>query len=166
MKCVISVVVISVALKSVQSDDINAQNEIMDSNYSDDQMNYGKIDNIPRNGQLDNAYNPQPPAESWLDTAKNALSGPTGQIMVHMAKEMISRSTGNSQVLFSFDFLISIGEINVYCFIKRFSSTILQIKIQTFYNKHQIFDTILKFQSIPNSDFEFKLDEFVDFGIT
>lgn len=100
IKYVIGVMVISVVLKSVRSDDINTQNEIMDLNYNDDQMNYGKIDNIPRNGQLDNSL--QPPAESWLDTARNALSGPTGQIMVHMAKEMISRSTGNSQVFFSF----------------------------------------------------------------
>lgn len=35
----------------------------------------------------------------WMDTAKNALSGPAGQIMVQFAKEMISRSAGNSQIL-------------------------------------------------------------------
>lgn len=34
----------------------------------------------------------------WWETARNALSGPAGQIIVSMAKEMISRSTGNSQV--------------------------------------------------------------------
>lgn len=99
VKCVvIGVVVISIALKSVRSDDINAQNEIMDSTYSGDHMNYGKIDNIPRDGLFDNGYGPQPPTESWLETARNAMSGPAGQIIVSMAKEMISRSTGNSQV--------------------------------------------------------------------
>lgn len=35
----------------------------------------------------------------WVDTAKDALSGPAGQMVVHFAKEMISRSTGNSQVM-------------------------------------------------------------------
>ncbi len=35
----------------------------------------------------------------WMDTAKDALSGPAGQMVVHFAKEMISRSTGNSQVM-------------------------------------------------------------------
>ncbi|KAG4079246.1 hypothetical protein HA402_006969 [Bradysia odoriphaga] len=35
----------------------------------------------------------------WMDTAKDALSGPAGQMVVHFAKEMISRSAGNSQIL-------------------------------------------------------------------
>lgn len=34
----------------------------------------------------------------WMDSAKDALAGPAGQMVVHFAKEMISRSTGNSQV--------------------------------------------------------------------
>lgn len=34
----------------------------------------------------------------WMATAKDALAGPAGQMVVHFAKEMISRSTGNSQV--------------------------------------------------------------------
>lgn len=34
----------------------------------------------------------------WLERAKSALVGPAGQVMVHVAKEMISRSAGNSQV--------------------------------------------------------------------
>lgn len=37
-------------------------------------------------------------ARGWMDSAKNTLSGPAGQLMVHFAKEMISRSAGNSQV--------------------------------------------------------------------
>lgn len=98
IKCVIGVVVVSIALKSVHSDDLTGENEIIDSSYNDDQMNYGKIDNGNVNGPLGSEYGSQVPAESWLDTARNALSGPTGQIIVHMAKEAISRSTGNSQV--------------------------------------------------------------------
>lgn len=35
----------------------------------------------------------------WMDKAKDALAGPAGQMVVHFAKEMISRSTGNSQVM-------------------------------------------------------------------
>lgn len=35
----------------------------------------------------------------WMDTAKSALAQPAGQLAVHFAKEMIRRSTGNSQVI-------------------------------------------------------------------
>lgn len=97
----ICVLVISVAMKSVHSDDMVSHNEIMDSDFSGDQISYGKrneIDNIAAR-PLENAYGPPAPAEtSWLDSARTALSGPAGQIVVNMAKEMISRSTGNSQV--------------------------------------------------------------------
>lgn len=34
----------------------------------------------------------------WMETAKNALAAPAGQMAVHFAKELISRSAGNSQV--------------------------------------------------------------------
>lgn len=34
----------------------------------------------------------------WFERTKTALVGPAGQVMVHLAKEMISRSAGNSQV--------------------------------------------------------------------
>lgn len=34
----------------------------------------------------------------WLATATNALAAPAGQIAMHFAKEMISRSASNSQV--------------------------------------------------------------------
>lgn len=96
VKYVICVVMVSVALKSVLCDDMTGPNEIMSTNFGEEPMNY---DNSQRNGQMDNnVYGPQPPTESWLDTARNALSGPTGQMVVTMAKEMISRSTGNSQV--------------------------------------------------------------------
>lgn len=102
-KGLVCTLVILLVSKLVRPDDLTAQNEIMDSNYSGDQMNYGnrhQVDNVPGNGPIDNnAYASQQVGESWLDTAKNALSGPTGQIVVHMAKEMISRSTGNSQVV-------------------------------------------------------------------
>lgn len=117
LKCVIGVAVISIALKSVRSEDM-AQNEVMDPNYGDGQMNYVKMDNINRNGALDsNGYAPQPPAETWLDTARNAFSGPAGQIVVHMAKEMISRSTGNSQV---FSFTLLFFRIKGEAYLKKF----------------------------------------------
>lgn len=57
---------------------IVAQNEIVETNFSSD---------------------PEYPSRGgWFDTARNALAGPAGQVAVHMAKEMISRQTGNSQV--------------------------------------------------------------------
>lgn len=103
-KHLICIFLITIIIESVRPDDMIAQNEIMDSNYSGDQISYGKrndIDNIPPR-PLDNTYGPpasMPSQETWLDSARNALSGPAGQIVVHMAKEMISRSTGNSQVI-------------------------------------------------------------------
>lgn len=105
-------VIIAFAIKSVRLDDMSAlQNEIMDSNYNGaigstgggnsgvDQMIYGgnRMEVNNKNQNIENLA--EPPRQTWLDTARNALSGPTGQIVVHMAKEMISRSTGNSQVL-------------------------------------------------------------------
>lgn len=103
-------VIIGFAIESVRLDDLSAlQNEIMDSNYNGaigsagngnggDQMNYGgnhmEVNN--KNQNIENLA--EPPRHTWFDTARNALSGPAGQIVVHMAKEMISRSTGNSQV--------------------------------------------------------------------
>ncbi|XP_055705254.1 uncharacterized protein LOC129802972 [Phlebotomus papatasi] len=35
----------------------------------------------------------------WTEKARSLISGPAGQIVVNLAKEMLSRSTGNSQVL-------------------------------------------------------------------
>lgn len=104
-KSVIGVLIIAFAIKSVRLDDPTAlQNEIMDSNYNgnggvDHIMGYGgnglELNN--KNLNIEN-FAESPPRQSWFETARNALSGPAGQIAVHMAKEMISRSTGNSQV--------------------------------------------------------------------
>lgn len=97
-KCVIGVLVIAIAVKSVRLEDI-AQNEIADSNDGGNQYRH-EIESVPANEPIEqNVYGPQPPTETWFDSARNALSGPTGQIVVSMAREMISRSTGNSQVI-------------------------------------------------------------------
>lgn len=52
--------------------------------------------------QLMNEISSGPEAEEnrigWMETAKNALAAPAGQMAVHFAKELISRSAGNSQV--------------------------------------------------------------------
>lgn len=78
------------------------QNNNLDNNFMREPMEYDynnynnrdKINNAvePSDDRINGGYN------RWWDTAKNALSGPTGQIIVSVAKEMISRSTGNSQV--------------------------------------------------------------------
>lgn len=105
-KCAIGVLIIAFAIKSVRLDDLAAlQNEIMDSNYNgavgnggNDQINYGG------NALEINNKNPnlppfaEPPRQGWFESARNALSTPAGHIVIHMAKELISRSTGNSQV--------------------------------------------------------------------
>lgn len=137
----------TIAIKCVRPEDI-AQNEIMDSNYSGDQLNYGKqheIDNRP----LENSYGPLPsPAEgSWLESARNVLNGPTGQIVVHMAKEMISRSTGNSQVVFLHIFYRN------YLFKKKRKNEMNSPLKTQFPSKHVI-----------PTDFEFKFNELADFG--
>lgn len=41
---------------------------------------------------------PESGGGGWLASATNALAAPAGQIAMHFAKEMISRSAGNSQV--------------------------------------------------------------------
>lgn len=73
---------------------LNSQNEIMESNYSHDQLEYS-------HGQKNTGLAVDQRPTTWLQTARETLSGPAGEFMVHMAKEMISRSTGNSQVGFS-----------------------------------------------------------------
>lgn len=72
----------------------NAQNEISELNNG--------FENIIHESEKD--YNIQPHENassnnSWLDSAKRLMAEPAGQIAVHVAKEVISRSTGNSQVL-------------------------------------------------------------------
>lgn len=60
----------------------------------------GHIDSIrselSRNEFTNSVYETK--GRGWFDTAKDAMSGPAGQMVVHFAKEMISRSAGNSQV--------------------------------------------------------------------
>lgn len=34
----------------------------------------------------------------WMEMASNAIAGPAGQLVVHFAKEMMSRQDGSSQV--------------------------------------------------------------------
>lgn len=36
---------------------------------------------------------------TWTDTFRRALHGPTGQMVVHIAKEVIARQVGGTQVL-------------------------------------------------------------------
>lgn len=43
--------------------------------------------------------NNQPIQGSWMDTAKTMMQGPAGQVVVNIAKEVISRSVGGTQVL-------------------------------------------------------------------
>lgn len=61
----------------------------------------GRIDSIrselSRNEINNSVYESN--GRGWFDTAKDAMAGPAGQMVVHFAKEMISRSTGNSQVM-------------------------------------------------------------------
>lgn len=59
-----------------------AQNEITETGY-------GREPDYPSQGGA---------GGGWFNSARNALAGPAGQMVVHMAKEMISRSAGNSQV--------------------------------------------------------------------
>lgn len=76
---------------AIIDDTSNGQNEISELDYNRAPADYGG--NYVGGSEASGG-------STWLDTARNALSGPAGQIVVHMAKEMISRSTGNSQVAF------------------------------------------------------------------
>lgn len=103
VKYAICVFVTLAVVGPVHLDDSVAQNEIADTSYSErDPLNMGErnvnnqnLDYFGNNNQLIGNNNV---GGSWLASARDALSGPAGQIVVHMAKEMISRSTGNSQV--------------------------------------------------------------------
>lgn len=70
---------------------LNSNNEILESNYSHDQLDYS-------HGNKNVALMPDQKPITWLQTARDALGGPAGEFVVHFAKEMISRSAGNSQV--------------------------------------------------------------------
>lgn len=90
-KYIVYVCFVPALIASTVLDDIpNGQNEITELDYNRSPTDYG--------GNYGGNSNEANGAITWLDTARNALSGPAGQIVVHVAKEMISRSTGNSQV--------------------------------------------------------------------
>lgn len=78
----------------VRSDETNAQNEINGLNNGYENIIYGTEKDY-NTQSYDNASS----SNSWLDSAKRLMAEPAGQIVVHVAKEVISRSTGNSQVL-------------------------------------------------------------------
>lgn len=90
MKYFACALIVPALIGSATIDDVsNGQNEITELDYNRAPVDYGghySGQNMGNGGH------------TWLDTARNALSGPAGQIVVHVAKEMISRSTGNSQV--------------------------------------------------------------------
>lgn len=46
-----------------------------------------------------------PKPMNWMKSAQNILAGPAGQMMVQFAKELISRSSGSSQVRIMCDVL-------------------------------------------------------------
>lgn len=55
-------------------------------------MNTNRLDNT------DMAEMSEESRETWFESARNALIIPAGQIAYQVAREMISRSAGNSQV--------------------------------------------------------------------
>lgn len=83
--------VILLTFSAVSPDDFTSQNEVLDYDHDHDPVIYGI-----RN---DSVVYPSAPKDTWLESARNALAGPAGRIVVTMAKEMIARSTGNSQVI-------------------------------------------------------------------
>lgn len=87
---ILCALVIIFAISAVSSDDFTSQNEILDYENDRDPIIYG-IKN-------ESVVHPNIPKITWFDSARNALAGPAGKIVVTMAKEMIARSTGNSQV--------------------------------------------------------------------
>lgn len=111
MKYLICVLVVMSIVKTVRLDDMVSQNEINDSNYGPGlalgpgtgptaEILYPN-ENLHPMQPYNQPYNNSPigyNGGSWFDSAKKMLAAPAGQIVVHMAKEMISRSTGNSQV--------------------------------------------------------------------
>lgn len=87
MKYFFSAMIVPAIIGAAIIDDVsNVQNEITETDYNRAPAEYG------------GSYSGNNGGNTWLETARNALSGPAGQMVVHMAKEMISRSTGNSQV--------------------------------------------------------------------
>lgn len=83
--------VVLLTFSAVRSDEFTSQNEVLDYDHDRDPVIYGI-----RN---DSTVYPSAPKDTWLDSARSALTGPAGRIVMTMAKEMIARSTGNSQVM-------------------------------------------------------------------
>lgn len=83
-------IVASVASSAIIDDPANGQNGIVDADFTRATTDYTDASAV-------NAYG-NSVGSTWIETARNALSGPAGQMVVHMAKEMINRSAGNSQV--------------------------------------------------------------------
>lgn len=91
IKHIVCALIVPSLIGSAIIDDVpNAQNEINEMDYNHAPADYY--------GSNNNNSNEGVRGHTWLDTARKSLSGPAGQMVVHMAKEMISRSTGNSQV--------------------------------------------------------------------
>lgn len=88
IKWILSVLLISNALGLINSQRIS-QNDVSDTTVAASPLNHYNYDAYNNRSKL-----------SWMETAKNTLSGPAGRLVVHFAKEMISRSAGNSQVKF------------------------------------------------------------------
>lgn len=90
LKYFVSALIVPVLIGSAVIEDVsNVQNEFTEMDYNRAPADYGGNFSGTNGGNVGN---------TWLDTARNAIYGPAGQMVVHMAKEMISRSTGNSQV--------------------------------------------------------------------
>lgn len=75
---------------------IIGQNEIIEHDYSRDPAS------VYPSQQIDNIASGGNGGSTWFSTVRNAIAQPAGQMVMHMAKEMISRSAGNSQVRFLF----------------------------------------------------------------
>lgn len=83
--------VILLILKPAYTADFISENEVLDYDHNREQDVY-----IIKNNSFIHQSSPN---NSWLSSARNALAGPAGRIAVSVAKEMIARSTGNSQVI-------------------------------------------------------------------
>lgn len=95
MNCVLAVILlISVLNVSL----IVGQNEIVEHDYSRDPDSVYPNQQIGSNGHG---------GSTWFNTVRNAIAQPAGQMVMHMAKEMISRSAGNSQVRIASRFSLS-----------------------------------------------------------
>lgn len=88
---IICALVIVFALSAVFADDFTSQNEVLDYGHDREPVIYGF--------KNESVAHPNIPKDTWFDSARYALAGPAGRIVITMAKEMLARSTGNSQVM-------------------------------------------------------------------